>query len=83
MARVQLRECGDCERTIGPTERRWDHVTQGGLKIRSFCEECMLEQVSDYAARTIHGMLDGVVKVRVIGQVAEDGAPSTPERSEP
>jgi len=83
MKSVLWRVCTDCGDEIGPTDRRWEHHTYGGLKVECFCEECMLAQVSGYAERTIAGMLDGQVKVRVIGQAATDVAPSTDERSEP
>jgi hypothetical protein len=83
MKSVLWRRCSDCDAEIGPTERRWDHITLGGLKLESFCEECMMAQVNDYAQRTIAGMLDGRVQVRVNGRPVKDPAPSTPERSEP
>jgi hypothetical protein len=83
MPSVLWRVCTDCGDEIGPTDRHWQHHKNGGLIVDLFCEDCMLAQVSAYAERTIAGMLDGQVKVRVIGQAATDGAPSTAERSEP
>jgi hypothetical protein len=77
------RVCTDCGEPIGPTDRRWEHHTNGGLRVEYFCEECMLAQVNDYTERTIAGMLDGKVGVKVIGKAKTDEAPSTAERSEP
>lgn len=90
MKRVQARVCDDCGSAIGPTDRRWDHVTRGGLRVESYCEQCMLGQVSDYARRTIMGMLNGELELRINGEPADViGARVVtreavkPERSEP
>lgn len=86
MAKIPLLKCGDCKRELSPTERRWEHHTKGGLRIESFCEECMRGQVNDYVQRTIMGMLDGQVEVRindeairVVGAKVVGGARSEPE----
>jgi hypothetical protein len=90
MAKIPFLKCGDCKRELSPTERRWEHHTNGGARIESFCEDCMLEQVNGYTERTIAGMLDGRVGVLVNGQLVNvrgvkvHGEPaSEAERSEP
>jgi hypothetical protein len=90
MKKVPRWDCDDCGRPLTGTDRHWTHVTYGGLLVEHFCEACMLGQVNDYAERTIMGMLDGQVEVRVNGQafrvvgarvVGEEAV--KPERSEP
>ena len=90
MAKIPFLKCDDCQRELSPTERRWEHHTNGGLRIESFCEDCMLDQVNGYAERTILGMLDGEVDVLINGRPVQirgarvHGAPaSQAERSEP
>lgn len=90
MKRVTAFDCDDCHRAMSPTERRWEHHTNGGLRVERFCEACMLDQVNGYAERTIAGMFNGDVQavingepVVVVGAKVRGRPASEAERSEP